>query len=64
MLPDKISLPDNVPETLIAPSVEMYRHYLAMILAVDEMLGKLLDHLESRNLLNHTIFVFASDHGT
>ena len=64
MLPDKISLPDNVPEALVAPSAEMYRHYLAMILAVDEMLGKLLDHLESRNLLSHTIFVFASDHGT
>ncbi len=64
MLPNEIALPDNVPAALTESSTEMYRHYLAMILAVDEMLGKVLDHLESRAQLDNTIFVFASDHGT
>jgi len=42
----------------------MYRHYLAMILAVDHMLGRLLDYLDEHNLSDNTIVVFASDHGT
>ena len=42
----------------------MYRHYLAMILAVDDMLGRLLDYLELNGLADNTIVLFASDHGT
>jgi arylsulfatase A-like enzyme len=42
----------------------MYRHYLAMILAVDDMLGNLLDYLDEKGLANNTIVMFASDHGT
>jgi len=64
LLPNEITLPENVPEALVGTSTEMYQHYLAMILAIDEMLGKLIDHLESKNLLDNTILVFSSDHGT
>jgi arylsulfatase A-like enzyme len=63
-LPDKIILPANVPEHQIAASTDMYRHYLAMILAVDEMLGRLLDYLDANGLSSNTILLFASDHGT
>jgi arylsulfatase A-like enzyme len=42
----------------------MYRHYLAMILAVDDMLGNLLAYLDRKGLADNTIVVFASDHGT
>ncbi len=63
-LPDTLHLPDNVPAALQESSKEMYRHYLAMILAIDEMLGRLMDYLEEKNLIDDTILVFSSDHGT
>jgi arylsulfatase A-like enzyme len=63
-LPKTLTLPGNVPEALQEMSIEMYRHYLAMILAIDEMLGKLIDYLDAKNLLDNTILVFSSDHGT
>ena len=64
MLPDELVLPDNVPTSMLKAAKEMYRHYLAMILAIDEMLGKLMDYLEEEGLIDNTILVFASDHGT
>ena len=63
-LPATLTLPDNVPEHKRKASLDMYRHYLAMILAVDDMLGNLLDYLDAKGLANNTIVVFASDHGT
>ena len=63
-LPKTLYLPANVPQQLQSASLDMYRHYLAMILAVDEMLGRLLDYLEQKGLANNTIVLFASDHGT
>jgi arylsulfatase A-like enzyme len=63
-LPDDLTLPDNVPQTMRAESLEMYRHYLAMILAVDDMLGHLVAHLTKAGKLDNTILVFHSDHGT
>ena len=42
-LPKTLTLPANVPEHKREASLDMYRHYLAMILAVDDMLGNLLD---------------------
>lgn len=38
--------------------------YLAMIQIVDENVGKLLAALETRGVLDHTLIVFTSDHGT
>ena len=64
MLPDAIVMPANVPEHQQAAAKDMYRHYLAMILAVDEMLGRLLDYLDRKGLADNTIVLFASDHGT
>ena len=49
-LPKTLYLPANVPQQLQSASLDMYRHYLAMILAVDEMLGRLLDYLEQKGL--------------
>ena len=63
-LPEHITLPENVPEHQRAASADMYRHYLAMILAVDDMLGRLLDYLDAKGLTRNTIVLFASDHGT
>lgn len=63
-LPDTLTLPQNVPDSMLDMSKDMYRHYLAMILAIDEMLGKLLDYLEANHLIDDTILLFASDHGT
>ena len=63
-LPAELVLPANVPPEKVAAAREMYRHYLAMTLAVDEMLGRLMDYLEHTGLADNTILVFASDHGT
>lgn len=63
-LPAEISLPANVPDHLQDTSLDMYRHYLAMVLAVDDMLGRLLDYLDEKRLTDNTIVLFASDHGT
>ena len=63
-LPKTLQLPANAPDHLQSASLDMYRHYLAMILAVDDMLGRLLDYLELNGLADNTIVLFASDHGT
>ena len=63
-LPNSLELPPNVPEYKKEISQEMYRHYLAMILAIDEMLGKLMSYLEEKGLADNTIVLFTSDHGT
>ncbi|MFO7957637.1 MAG: sulfatase [Candidatus Brocadiia bacterium] len=74
-VPESLRLPDNVPERwlerggggsgnwgLSAP--EMYRHYLAMTIALDDMVGELLDYLERTGRAQNTLFIFTSDHGS
>ena len=70
-LPQKLSLPANVSQPPAGPGkcewrspVEMYRHYLAMTLALDDMVGELLDYLDRSGRAENTLFVFTSDHGT
>ena len=63
-LPERLELPENVPAESLAESLEMYRHYLAMILAVDDMVGKLTAYLDEARLADDTVLVFSSDHGT
>ena len=63
-LPQALALPGNVPEAVRDESLEMYRHYLAMILAVDDMVGGVTEFLERRGKLDDTIIVFSSDHGS
>ena len=73
-LPERLALPGNVPESRLAArqgagnwalaAPDMYRHYLAMTLAVDEMVGRLLDYLDGAGRAGDTLVVFGSDHGT
>ncbi|MEM6391210.1 MAG: sulfatase [Planctomycetota bacterium] len=63
-VPDDIVLRDNVPGHMADDARRSFREYYAMIAAVDDMVGDLLAGLEQRGLLNDTVFVFTSDHGT
>ena len=63
-LPESFELPPSVAEEQVEETQEMLRHYLAMILTIDEMLGNLLDFLEENDLMKNTYVVFTSDHGT
>jgi arylsulfatase A-like enzyme len=45
-------------------SLKMYRHYLAMTLALDDMLGGLLEYLDRTGKADNTLVIFTSDHGT
>ena len=63
-LPKELVLPENVPDDIREQSIEMYRHYLAMTLALDDMVGELLDYLEHTGRAEDTLFLFTSDHGT
>ncbi|MDP6042109.1 MAG: sulfatase [Candidatus Latescibacteria bacterium] len=63
-LPENLTLPENVPESHMEEALKVYRDYMAMSLTVDDMLGDMLDYLEEKNLIDNTIFIFTSDHGT
>lgn len=63
-LPKRLALPANVPERLRDRSVEMYRHYLAMTLTLDDMVGELLDYLDYTGKADNTLVIFTSDHGS
>jgi len=77
-VPTDLKLPDNVPDPWPQPDhparqgradwwftpKAMYRHYLAMTLALDDMLGQLMDYLDRRGRADNTLVVFTSDHGT
>ena len=63
-LPSEIRLPGNVPAEMRGEATEMYRHYLAMILAIDDMVGGLLDYLDRTGQADDTLVVFTSDHGS
>jgi arylsulfatase A-like enzyme len=63
-LPEHLTLPENVPAARRDESLVMYRHYLAMTLAIDDMVGQLLEHLERNGQADNTLIVFTSDHGT
>ena len=64
LVPAHPSLPANVPGPLIDYASDCYRDYLAMTLAVDDMVGKILEKLESAALLENTMVIFGSDHGS
>ena len=63
-LPAELDLPTNVPESRREAARNIYRQYLAMTLALDDMVGQLLDFLDRRGLSENTLLVFTSDHGT
>ena len=63
-LPAELQLPENVPDSVREQSLNIYRHYLAMVLTVDDMLGELMAYLERTGRVENTLLVFGSDHGT
>jgi len=63
-LPESLELPANVAERWKSKAIEAYRHYLAMTLALDDMLGELLAELDRRHLADDTLVIFTSDHGS
>ncbi|MHC5054720.1 MAG: sulfatase family protein [Planctomycetota bacterium] len=63
-LPEDLPLPRSWRGRDAAKDMKSWRDYLAMVLALDDMLGGLMDGLEERGLAGDTILVFGSDHGT
>jgi arylsulfatase A-like enzyme len=63
-LPEELEFPANVPDNQLPNARRMYRHYLAMTLALDDMVGNLMAELDQRGLAENTLVVFTSDHGT
>ena len=63
-LPRHSSWPPNVPEDQHEIANKMYRDYLAMTLALDDMVGDLLDYLDKTGKAKNTLVIFTSDHGT
>jgi len=63
-LPTDVAMPANVLAEMMAEAKEMYRHYLAMVLAVDEMVGRIVAYLRDNGLADDTVFVLSSDHGS
>ncbi|MFV0416541.1 MAG: sulfatase [Chthoniobacterales bacterium] len=57
--PESVFIPPNCPD----PNIEEHRGYYAHILALDEQIGRLEEALESRGLIEDTVFIFTSDHG-
>jgi N-acetylglucosamine-6-sulfatase len=56
---------DNPPldQERIAPMQDLYRNRLRSMLAVDEMVGRLVDALKDRGELDNTYIFFTSDNG-
>jgi arylsulfatase A-like enzyme len=58
------SLPDRGGVTTVPDNhVEQLAQYLAAVSLIDEQVGRLLDALQGRELLDNTLFVYTSDHG-
>ena len=53
----------NAKSRLPPDHEEQLAQYLAAVTLIDEQMGRLLDALESRGLLQNTVVVYASDHG-
>jgi arylsulfatase A-like enzyme len=49
---------ENVPE-----HEEWVAQYLAAVTLLDEQIGRMLDGLQARDMLENTIFIYTSDHG-
>ena len=63
-VPEQLVLPPNVTQALLAEPTDCYRDYLAMTVASDDMLGAILRRLQRDDLVDDTIVVFGSDHGS
>ena len=63
-VPESPDLPVNVPGRMMGYAIDCYRDYLAMTLAVDDMIEKIIQRLEDTGLLDRTVVIFGSDHGS
>lgn len=63
-LPARLELPPNVTEDRREACLKAYRDYLAMTLAIDDMVGEVMDYLRRTGKDKNTILVFTSDHGS
>jgi arylsulfatase A-like enzyme len=63
-LPEQLPFPPCLSDQDREVFQNDYRHYFALILAVDDMVGGVVRGLDERGLLNSTILVVSSDHGT
>jgi len=63
-LPKSLSVPKNAAAGGREAVIEQYRHYLAMTMALDDMLGSLLDGLDRTGRAENTLVIFTSDHGS
>jgi arylsulfatase A-like enzyme len=61
--PEKLTLRPNVPAAERQRARQALAGYYAHIAALDDCVGALLQTLRETDLLQHTIFVFTSDHG-
>lgn len=61
--PKKIQLRDNVPDSLKARAQKDLAGYYAHIAAIDDMIGKIIDHLKETGQYENTLILFTSDHG-
>jgi len=59
-----IAVPELHPAVLEADELTDYeREYASMVLRLDDTIGLILDTLESHDLLDNTLIIFASDNG-
>ena len=61
--PDKIQLRANVPEEMHQQVKKDLAGYYAHIVALDDMVGKVIKKLRETGQLKNTIIVFTADHG-
>lgn len=61
---DTSDMSDRGPHTTVPRDhAEQLAQYLAAIALIDEQVGRLLDALQGRQLLDNTLLVYTSDHG-
>jgi len=61
--PEKIQLRRNVPDSLKERAKKDLAGYYAHIVALDDMMGKLIKNLKDSGQFDNTIIVFTADHG-
>lgn len=62
---EEVPLPGNVPHDVQSQSASkaFLAKYYGLIACVDHNVGKLLDWIDYRDLFEHTLVIFVSDHG-
>lgn len=59
--PAKVKVPSFLPDTPVCRA-ELVQYYKS-VSRVDQGLGRLIKHLKSHDLYDHTVIIFTSDHG-